>query len=523
MKHPQGYWTLELCKNIALKYMTIRDIYKNDILCARAISRNKWQKYCYSHFENYKPNHPHGYWIIEKCKEEALKYSSYKELCNRNSHCAAVIRSNGWEKECLGHFKIKHKTGFWTLEHCIEEALKYSKLKDLYAVNKHCAQVIRKNNWQDECYSHFDDWKKQMPRGYWTFERCKDYCKKFGKNEYHIFCKSNSRVREVIEKNNWQAECYKHFDIQYKHKMPSLLECEEIVLQFDSRTQFKNSKKYSWLYYQLHAKGLIDSLCLHMDKMHNLNERCIYICTFSDNHVYIGLTCNANRRWNEHTKSVDSPVYRYMQTSGLVPSFKILQDYMSASLARQVERNTIKQYKEEGWLMLNTALGGQLGGSKKKTYTKEFCLGKANSYSTLSEFRSLSSSVYDYARKSDFWDEIISIFVNKGTLKKALPHRWKDEEIWEAIEKCRTRQEFRVQYPKQYNYCVLHNRIEEFCSSLPKKIPNEEIEKAVAQCFSRKDFKVKYKKLYEYCQRNKLIDFFCQHLKPHKGKRQSGI
>jgi len=305
---------------------------------------------------------------------------------------------------------MKHPQGYWTLEHCIEETSKYTTLKDLYAVNSHCARVIRRNGWQDECYSHFCNWRKQRPRGYWTFDRCRDYCKLFGSNEYHIFCKSNSRVREVIEKNNWQYECYKHFDIQYKHKMPSLLECEEIVLQFDTRTQFKNSKEYSWLYYQLHAKGLIDDLCLHMEKKYNLNERCIYICVFSDHHVYVGLTCNADRRWKEHINCADSPVFRYMQISGLEPSFKIVHDFMSASMAQKVERNSIKQYKEEGWLMLNTALGGQLGGTGKKN-TQKSSVWKKQPVSLLYQNLDLFQEVYTIMQGKVIFGKIFYSFL----------------------------------------------------------------------------------------------------------------
>jgi len=92
-----------------------------------------------------------------------------------------------------------------------------------------------------------------------------------------------------------------------------------------------------------------------------------------------------------------------------------------------------------------------------------------------------------------------------------------------AVKQCKTRREFKTMYPKQYNYCVVHHRVEEFCSSLPKRIPNEEIETAVAQCSSRKDFKIKFKKLYGYCQKHNLIDYFCQHLIPQRGKRQSDM
>lgn len=67
-----------------------------------------------------------NYWSFEMCKEEALKYNSRSKFKKESNACYIATRRNGWLIECCQHMGYLNKpSGYWTLERCKEEALKY--------------------------------------------------------------------------------------------------------------------------------------------------------------------------------------------------------------------------------------------------------------------------------------------------------------------------------------------------------------------------------------------------------------
>ena len=72
---------------------------------------------------------------------------------------------------------------------------------------------------------------------------------------------------------------------------------------------------------------LLDEICKNLPVMHNLSERCIYAYEFPDRHVYVGLTCNIERRKREHQYESNSAVYIYSHESGLNPHFHLRHGY----------------------------------------------------------------------------------------------------------------------------------------------------------------------------------------------------
>lgn len=88
----------------------------------------------------------------------------------------------------------------------------------------------------------------------------------------------------------------------------------------------------------------------------------IYACEFPDKHVYVGLTCDAERRKMEHSRRVansTSAVELYRRKSNLDFSFKVIVDNLSREEAKIAEGKWVDNYKNKGWVILNrTGTGG---------------------------------------------------------------------------------------------------------------------------------------------------------------------
>lgn len=153
LKKPNGYWTLERCKEEAKKYGT-KSEWKSNSFSYQIALNNKWIDECCAHMEGSKPK---GYWTLEKCLEEAKKYKRKIEWSENSPTSYGVALRNKWAKECCAHMivcRVQKPQGYWTLEICKEEAKKYKTKSDWYKNNYPCYSVARRNKWIDECCAH---------------------------------------------------------------------------------------------------------------------------------------------------------------------------------------------------------------------------------------------------------------------------------------------------------------------------------------------------------------------------------
>lgn len=113
---PNGYWTLEKCRIEALKYSTVKEYRKNSGGSYNTAYQNKWLKEVCSHMRMCKPN---NYWTKEVCKQEALKYTDYEAFNKNSSGAVGASRAGGWFEEITSHFKVKgnrHKRFIYAYE-----------------------------------------------------------------------------------------------------------------------------------------------------------------------------------------------------------------------------------------------------------------------------------------------------------------------------------------------------------------------------------------------------------------------
>lgn len=182
--HPkQVDWTEELCKQIAEKYVFLKDFHQNDPLAYNAASKHGWLKNFtwlqskknikitedeirilaknFQYKIDFKTAHPSHYavarklgvinelgfipksktkWTFDSCKTEAMKYTSQIEFRRSNFSAYEVSRKNGWLDAWLPKTRI-----IKTDDELLTEASKFHSIKELrkYSNTLYCAILRR--------------------------------------------------------------------------------------------------------------------------------------------------------------------------------------------------------------------------------------------------------------------------------------------------------------------------------------------------------------------------------------------
>jgi predicted GIY-YIG superfamily endonuclease len=239
-----------------------------------------------------------------------------------------------------------------------------------------------------------------MSKVYWTKEKCKEVallCKY--RNEFNKKYKS---AYVASSKNGWLVEICNH--MQYNQTPPNSWtkeRCKEVALKYNCRSDFQKSN-YN-VYRIAYDQKWLNEICSHMIKIGNIYKRLVYIYKFSDNSIYVGLTCNSIRRSTEHLTSKTS-VYKHIKETGLYPIYTELTDYIDSVEASEMEKYYVEYYRKDGFNILNKSEAGGLGGGKIK-WTYENCKIEASNYSNRSRFSECKRRAYDKCIKEGWLDD----------------------------------------------------------------------------------------------------------------------
>ena len=377
--------------------------------------------------------------------------------------------------------------------------------------------------------------KDVKPRGYWTKERCKEMallCKT--KKELVIMCNS---VYTKIIKNNWFDELCSHF-MTGKHPVGywTYEKCKDVAQLCKTKKEF--SKKYSRAYDICRNNKWLDELCSHMIILGNLHRRLIYIYEFSDNHVYIGLTCNSERRKKEHNESNKSPVNNHIIKTGLTPNYKELTNFIEINDAIKLEKYYIDYYKNNGYDILNINSGGQIGNILIKWYY-ENCKNESLKYNSRGDFQK-NKSAYNKSLKNNWLDEFFpkiklnydickeetkkyknaqKLKENNSTLYNfCYKNNWLNDFFpkieWdylsckEEIKKYKNTQKLKENNTTVYNLCYKNKWLEDFFPKIIYDYNYNFCKEESKKYNNRSEFRKKYEKFYRIMLKNDLLDEF---------------
>jgi very-short-patch-repair endonuclease len=108
-KVPVGFWNLiDNCKAEASKYSSRTEWMRGSPLSHKSASKNGWLDECTLHMPSTRM--PDGYWTLEKCREQAQKYQTKVQW--RTTHKTSFSKANkeGWLADCCSHME---RTGLW--------------------------------------------------------------------------------------------------------------------------------------------------------------------------------------------------------------------------------------------------------------------------------------------------------------------------------------------------------------------------------------------------------------------------
>jgi len=155
------------------------------------------------------------YWTLEKCHEEALKYTNRTIFSKKSMAAYSAACKNGWLIHICAHMISKNKThGYWNKENCSIEALKYNTRKIYQENSKSSYGAALKNKWLNDICSHMFELRKN--KNFYSYDICYDLAfqcksrKEFSLKYVSAYCKSR--------KNNWLDEICQHMPIRQKSK-----------------------------------------------------------------------------------------------------------------------------------------------------------------------------------------------------------------------------------------------------------------------------------------------------------------
>ena len=153
-KKPNGYWTLERCQEEALKYETKSEWAKSKGSSYAIALKNNWSETCIKHMKEIKKSN--NYWDNkENIVDMISKFETISEWHSKSSASYQAAKTNGWYQELgMNMRRFRMSNGYWTFEKCLEEALKYTSIKEWKTNNGSSYNSAKKNGWYDECTKH---------------------------------------------------------------------------------------------------------------------------------------------------------------------------------------------------------------------------------------------------------------------------------------------------------------------------------------------------------------------------------
>jgi hypothetical protein len=227
-------WDKETCYKEAEKYKTRSEFQKGcPVAYSKALKKGWIFEYVWLTSRNQKPQ---GYWTYEHCYEEAKKFSSRK---NFEDHCkSGYLKAvkHGWIDDYTW-FKEKQKHNYWNRETCFEEAKKYKTATEFARNTVRAYELARANGWMED-YTWFEKPFR------WTKDLCEEEARKYTKRSH--FKKGSPAAYANARDNGWLDD-YTWFEEKPRMNYWNKETCYEEAKRYKTRTEFQkgNASAYA--------------------------------------------------------------------------------------------------------------------------------------------------------------------------------------------------------------------------------------------------------------------------------------
>lgn len=357
--------------------------------------------------------------------------------------------------------------------------------------------------------------KLVKPKGYWGYDIIKAIALNYDLKK--DFNRENRSAYEKARKMGWiPAICSHMIGLRKANGYWDKIEIvHNEALKYKSRLEF--SIKSCSAYCSALRHNWVDKVCSHMEQIGNIKNRMIYAYEFSDNTVYVGLTCNSIRRNEQHLgheKDKRSAVTKYIEKTKMEPLYVKISNYIDVEKAILLEAETVENYKNNGWNVLNQRKTGGIGNAVIK-WTEQAIKKEAIKHERRVDFRSAAKGAYERAYQLGILDTICShmetqfVFHTKETCQA------------EAL-KYNQRVEFQKGCKSAYSFALRNGINDEVCSHMKSTIRTltPEYARIESRKYSTtKDFYRADCSLYQYCRKNKLLEEIQSHMIKTRSKK----
>jgi len=527
-KKPVGHWkNKDNCQSEALLYSSRNEFCKKSKTAYETARINGWLDEICSHMGSKRKTKI--LWTQEKCQMEAFKYKTRSEFYKKSSKAYGAAQRKGWLVTICSHMASadRKQRNHWSRDSCYQVALNYKSRSQFKNNSGSAYSAAIKNGWVDEICSHMQQLQKS--NGYWTIEKCHEEALKFtSTKDFRI---NSSAAYAAALKKKCINEICSHMAPSSKPKgyWKNKLKCHEEALKYSLRSKFQ--EKSPGAYQAAKKQGWLDEICCHMIITSSNSQRLIYVVFFSQSNIYyIGLTSDLERRKQEHRYAKNSfgenkcsSVYSHYKTTGEIPVFYPLTEMMPAKLAALEEKKTIEKFKRLGRKLLNKNNGGALGSYHRSKWTKDNCHQEALKYNSRAEFLRQAPSAHFAGKKNHWLDEICGhMHESESRQLSRLNARpflyWSKENCQEAALRCSSRSEFRKKYSGAVGAATKNGWYDEICSHLAfqqKQVGfwnKEQCRIEALKYKNRRDFRKNSSGAIDAATKNGWLDEICAHM-----------
>ena len=369
-------WTYETAKEEVKKYELIVDIINNDSGLYGAIRKNKWDDLLENKKGNYKPILVYD---KNKCHECALQCSSISEFSKKFSGAYQNCLKYGWLDEVCSHIKrIKRRNGYWNDENVIEEAKKYTTLKEF---RKNSCGAYDYASDRKDLFNKIKEFlkAKRKPNGYWNYERCYGEAKKY-KTLIDFHNKSSSAYNSAKD-NGWLENFIwleSTRDKNYR-KNYTIEELNELSKQCINRNEFKIKYYHAWKYARKNKL------------MQELEFKPILGAETYEKTLQDGSKTIVRKPMNTNRGRVIPRKWTYERCVEESKKYEYYHDFMTKSNSAYTTACYRKWIKDFTWLKKERV--------EPNHWTYEKCFEEAKKHKTLTDFHDSSSTAYSVSLK----------------------------------------------------------------------------------------------------------------------------
>ena len=403
---------------------------------------------------------PPGYWTKEHCKEEAMKYTTRKDFEKECGSAYRVSSDNKWLDEFFGKRTIK-----WSRESCFNEAKKYKYASEFRRGSGGAFSAAFKKGWiKDYTWFINGNHVAAEAKRIWKYDSCMELAKLC--HSIAEFKRRSNVAYNVARQNGWLTD-YTWFESGFKlHYENNAMWTHDACLveskKYSSRTEF--CRKAVGAYTASIKHNWIDEFSwLRNDKFDLIRDKVdsVYAYIFeSENAVYVGRTlmrCQRNRDC-DHIINISDTVAKFAKEKNIpVPKMLILEENLTIEEGSFQEGVWLNYFKKQGYNILNKCRTGGIGAIGRGKWNQETCLIEAQKYSSLLDFYTKSKTAYKVANENGWLKDY-------HWLKRLHKERifWTDELCREESKKYTSLTEFCKLCSGGYKYASTHHLLNSF-------------------------------------------------------------